>query len=98
MPCSDGLSGGYYNTEVRYVTDPNDKRRLDKLTRLLCAICGAADAAGQPQLLDEETRIWYENHKAIDQALEEIESADSETAKAAVQSKLIKLLEEGAKL
>ena len=58
MPCvSDYL---------RDAGNEEDRKELDRVTRLLCAICKRLDA-GRDVVLTSEMRRWWKRHKRADE-------------------------------
>lgn len=82
MPCRDGGPP----IEVEY------KERLDKVTRLLCELCGTLEASGAntKKLFTRELSAWWEVHKKADRARELQERAER-TRKATRRKALKKL-------
>lgn len=62
MPCSDG---GRYCSD-----DPELREKLDKVTRLLCGLCGRLIDAGKEGYIhkNKELSEWWEEHQRIDAA------------------------------
>lgn len=63
MPCRDDRNDCYENPETR--------RRLDKVTRLLCGLCRKITKRGfmtRIEFIDdnEELKIWWEEHQEAD--------------------------------
>lgn len=65
MPCTDG--GVSY---THYADNPETKKRLDRVTRLLCGLCKRIEAQGHGGddliTVDQELVEWWENHKILD--------------------------------
>jgi len=59
MPCRDETSGQYYERIVV------DTRKVDKLTRMLCAVMGSLSPA-QVSSCSQETRDWWKEHQEMD--------------------------------
>lgn len=60
MPCDSGMGGGYNGYYER--------QEIDKLTRLLCALCKQLeDSAGKSITFeDADLNYWWQNHKKLD--------------------------------
>ena len=56
MPCSD------YRDEYR--ENPETRRRLDHVTRMLCKACDLADRGDNIFFL--ELRAWWDQHQEVD--------------------------------
>ena len=78
MPCN---GGNYFRSHTEYVSDPDDRKKIDVLTRRLCHACQLLDDNGVeiPKELDE----WWYEHKLEDQAriAEAKRRAESQLAK-----------------
>lgn len=99
MPCADWNTTEPWSSAIPIQprVDANTKRRLDKLTRLLCSLCEKVKAT-DPSLLDEETTEWYDNHEAIDDLIQQLDGEENQTKRSVLLGKLTPLLEKGAKL
>lgn len=69
MPCDSGMGRGC----VEYQDTPETIKKLDQVTRLLCAMCKKHGVGGVAELAD-----WYAVHKKIDEARERMEAAQKE--------------------
>lgn len=63
MPCN---SGNYFGSHTIYESDPEDRKKIDVLTRRLCHACQLLEdnSVEIPKELDE----WWYEHKMEDQA------------------------------
>lgn len=79
MPCQD-----YRTNDVVYIKNPVDKelkKRLDKVTRLLCYLCGKVENIGPISRLNaaklikdnDELNAWWQDHKEQDRKAREEE-------------------------
>ena len=70
MPCQDD----YPSHTVEYRDKPETKKRLDLVTRLLCALCKKLENTGYPNYIAAvekgELATWWKTHKKIDAARE----------------------------
>jgi len=65
MPCSSGYDDhGSCRTETVYRDNPQQQRRIDYLTRLLCYACDQIDHRHLED--NQELSKWYEDHLAKD--------------------------------
>ena len=86
MPCTDGGPTSYS------YENPETKRRLDHVTRLLCTLCKRLENIGRPvdgKIVninfifsdDSELSEWWENHKILDRKHEAARLAKEKAAK-----------------
>lgn len=99
MPCADWNTTEPWSSAipVKPRVDANTKRRLDKLTRLLCSLCEKVKAT-DPSILDKETSEWYDNHEAVDALIHQFDQTENMTEKSVLHAKLADLLEKGSRL
>jgi hypothetical protein len=73
MPCRDEWNSG----GVRYVTDPETKRRLDLATRVACTALSQLEdvGSGRIKLLPVESQEWWHQHKRADRKRQAHEEA-----------------------
>lgn len=75
MPCSDG----------GYTQSFDTQEQLDKLTRMLCGVLTKLEAVqGRPlleEMADDETLVWWIQHKEWDRQRREAETVQLRTRK-----------------
>lgn len=93
MPCRDGRDG--VNTVVEYRDNPETRRRLDNVTRLLCETLStlASSRSKSLELLlkdNQRLKAWWENHQKEDRQRELVEA--TKRARALLKKKALSKL------
>lgn len=100
MPCSDG--GSWETTHTEYVDNPETKKRLDKVTRLLCFVMRNLTPADRKQLYSYASNgkalaAWWYKHQEEDRK-RELEESRRKALQTKKKKALAKLTTEDRKL